>query len=133
MALKARPRQAIAAEELILDQRTGALKRRFDLESLTSRPVRMMRARSGAEFDDEPGVDGDAMAADAGAGPQDVDAGMPVGEVDHLPDIDVERSQISESSLAKAMLTSRNAFSVSLTISAAEAEVVTQAPRTNSL
>ena len=38
--------------------------------------------------DDEPGIDRDAVAADAGAGLQDVDARMAVGQLDHLPDVE---------------------------------------------
>ena len=40
--------------------------------------------------DDEPRVDGDAVAADAGTRLEDVDARVMVGEVDEFPDIDVE-------------------------------------------
>jgi hypothetical protein len=42
----------------------------------------------GRAMDEEPGVDRDAMAADAGAGLEDVDARVAVGEADHLPHID---------------------------------------------
>ena len=41
-------------------------------------------------------------------------------------------SQIIDSSLAKAMLTSRNVFSTSLVISAVDASVRSTSPRTNS-
>ena len=44
----------------------------------------------GGGVDDEPGVDGDAVSADAGAGLQDVDAGVAVGEIDQFPDVDPE-------------------------------------------
>src|SRR5690606_41935113 len=40
--------------------------------------------------DDEPGIDSDAMAADAGSRLQYVDARVPVGEPDQFPHIDSE-------------------------------------------
>ena len=40
--------------------------------------------------DDEPGIDGDAMATDAGAGLQDVDARVAVGQRDQLENVDVQ-------------------------------------------
>jgi hypothetical protein len=39
-------------------------------------------------MDDEPRVDRDAVAADAGAGLEDVDARVAVGERDHFPHVD---------------------------------------------
>ena len=44
----------------------------------------------GRGVDDEPRIDGDAVAADARARLQDVDARVAVGEPDHLPDVDAE-------------------------------------------
>ena len=46
------------------------------------------RGMIGCAVDDEPGINRDAMAADAGAGLQDVDARVAVGEPDDLPHIE---------------------------------------------
>src|SRR3546814_9295033 len=42
----------------------------------------------GRAVDEKPGIDRDAMAADAGAWLEDVDARVAVGEADHLPNVD---------------------------------------------
>src|SRR3546814_17899727 len=44
----------------------------------------------GCAMDEEPGIDRDAMAADAGTRLEDVDARVTVGEADHLPDVDAQ-------------------------------------------
>ncbi len=45
----------------------------------------------GARLDDEPRVDRDAVPADAGAGLEDVDPRMAVGELDHFPHVHPHR------------------------------------------
>src|SRR3546814_2220865 len=49
------------------------------------------RGLFGRGADEEPRIDRDAMPADAGAGRQDVDARVAVGEADHFPHIDPHR------------------------------------------
>src|SRR3546814_12043186 len=44
----------------------------------------------GCAMDEEPGIDRDAMAADAGTRLEDVDARVTVGEADHLPAVDAQ-------------------------------------------
>src|SRR5215207_6806716 len=57
---------------------------------------------------DEPRVDRDAVAADAGSGRQDIDARVQVGELDETSQsLICDASQINDNSFAKAMLTSR--------------------------
>ena len=73
------------------DHRFGALDDVIDL-----RVIHFARGadqgRVGAVgVNQEPRVDRDAMPADAGAGRQDVDAGVAVGEANHLPHIDLHR------------------------------------------
>lgn len=57
--------------------------------------------------DDEPGVDRDAVTADSRAGLQDIDARVVVRKFDELPDVNPQLCKMIDSSLAKAMLTSR--------------------------
>ena len=56
------------------------------LPSLTSRAADQAGG-FGHAVHDEPGVHGDAAAADAGAGLEDLDARVAVGQFDHPPDI----------------------------------------------
>ncbi|MEY3851307.1 MAG: hypothetical protein RI910_287 [Verrucomicrobiota bacterium] len=72
--------------------------------------------------DDEPRIDGDAVSADARTGLEDLHARMAVRQTDEFPDIDAQ-FVADQSSLAKAMFTSRKAFSVSLASSAVRASV----------
>ncbi len=58
---------------------------------MTPRAVRMSGVCCGRAVDDEPRIDGDAVAADAGAGREDVDPRVAVGEADHLPHVEVHR------------------------------------------
>ena len=58
------------------------------LPSLTSRADQ--RGVLGRGGDEEPGIDRDAVATDAGAGLEDVDARVAVGEADDLPHVDAE-------------------------------------------
>jgi hypothetical protein len=44
----------------------------------------------GSRVDDEPRIDGDAMASDARAWLENFHAGVPIGEFDELPNVDIE-------------------------------------------
>ena len=50
----------------------------------------MSAVSSGAELDQEPGVDADAVPAHAGARAQDLDPRVAVGQGDRLPHVDAE-------------------------------------------
>ena len=57
----------------------------FSVVYFPSRPNEPGHLRSA--IDDEPRVDGNAMTAHAGAGPENVDPRMPVCHLDNMPDI----------------------------------------------
>ena len=88
--LNASPRQATVGER----------KLRRGLGHLADHPVGLavVHLAGGADHarqvrrgvHDEPRIDGDAVAADAGAGLQDLHPRMVVGELDQLPDVDAE-------------------------------------------
>ena len=130
-ALNASPRQAIGPPPL----RAEALMSAHHLVGsrvidLTSRADQLGSLRRGR--DDEPGVNGDAVATHTGPGRQDVDPRVPVGQPMISQTSSPSCSQTPASSLAKAMLTSRKEFSTSLAISALSASVKRISPRQNS-
>ena len=127
-ALKAKPRHVIGAYGCASISAAAAAMTWSVLSSLTTRGAdqrRLLRRRS----DQEPGVDRDAVAADAGAGPENIDARVTVGEADHLPHVDAhpvchKRELVGESDVE---VTTRSPPAWS---SPRRAFVVTQAPRT---
>src|SRR3546814_17202039 len=79
-----------------LDQRGGAVDDVRDLAVVDLARGADQRGLFGRGADEEPRIDRDAMPADAGAGRQDVDARVAVGEADHFPHIDPHRVRRSE-------------------------------------
>ena len=92
LALKARPRQRDRRAGIGFDQRAGARDRhgRSCRRSLRAR-CGSAGCSSGAPWTRNHGIDRDAMPADAGAGLEDVDARVAVGEADHFPHVDPHR------------------------------------------
>src|SRR3546814_4667288 len=68
----------------LLDQRGGAVDDVRDLAVVDLARGADQRGLFGRGADEEPRIDRDAMPADAGAGRQDVDARVAVGEADHF-------------------------------------------------
>ncbi len=87
-AYSAIPNGGVHEPYYLIDQCGGAFDREGDLAVVHFARGADQRGVLAVGGDQEPGVDRDAMAADARAGRQDVDARVAVGEPDHLPHVD---------------------------------------------